>query len=57
MSDVTDKHPVGITSDPSVPSWLGLPVELPRFCGGENPNEASSSLVLLLYPPQHFDLY
>lgn len=33
-----------------------LPIELPGFCSGEDSDEAPSSLVLLLYPSQHFDL-
>lgn len=42
--------------DICVGSWISLPIEFPCFRGGEDPNEASSSLVLLLCPPQHFDL-
>lgn len=35
---------------------LSLPIELPGSCSGEDSDEAPSSLILLLYPSQHFDL-
>lgn len=44
-------------SFPSLLNKMLLPIEFPCFCGGEDPNEASSSLILLLYPPQRFDLH
>lgn len=49
--------PQGLQGICQVPCWLSSPVELPCFCGWEDPNKASPPLVLLLNPPQHFDLF
>lgn len=57
MNNVTGNTPWGLRVICQVPWWLRSPVELPCFCGGEDPNKASPSLVLLLNPPQHFDLF
>lgn len=44
------------SSDPTVLCWLRLPIKLPCLFGGEDPYKTPSPFILLLYPPQHFDL-